>query len=156
ARLLNHPLELVSTPGRGSRFSVTVPRAGEVARVDPTPATLVDPVRGKLVVVSDDEPLVLDGMAGTLGRRGCEVITTDTAAAALAASRRRGQRPDLLICDYRLAGDGTGIEAIAWLRRELGADVPAFLISGDTAPPRLRHAREHGIHLLTKPVPPMQ
>ncbi|MCZ7598337.1 MAG: response regulator [Gammaproteobacteria bacterium] len=143
-------------PGRGSRFSVTVPRADAVDETAPTPAALADPVRGKLVIVIDDEPLVLDGMAGILGGWGCEVITADTTKAALAESRRRGQRPDLLICDYRPAGDGTGIEAIAWLRRELGADVPAFLISGDTAPSRLRHAREHGIHLLTKPVPPMQ
>ena len=156
ARLLDHPLELVSTLGRGCRFSVTVPRARAVADVARTPDAPADPVRGKLVVVIDDEPLVLDGMAGILGAWGCEVITADSARAALAESRRRGQRPDLVICDYRLAGDGTGIEAIAQLRRELGEDVPAFLISGDTAPSRLRHAREHGIHLLAKPVPPMQ
>src|SRR5690606_10364574 len=67
ARLLDHPLELVSTLGRGCRFSVTVPRARAVGDVARTPDAPADPVRGELVVVIDDEPLVLDGMAGILG-----------------------------------------------------------------------------------------
>jgi hypothetical protein len=37
-----------------------------------------------------------------------------------------------------------------------GAAIPAFLISGDTAPERLREAQESGHHLLHKPVRPMK
>ena len=35
-------------------------------------------------------------------------------------------------------------------------EIPAFLISGDTAPERLRDASESALHLLHKPVPPMR
>ncbi|HUF86336.1 MAG TPA: response regulator, partial [Thermohalobaculum sp.] len=61
-----------------------------------------------------------------------------------------------IISDYRLGSGETGIEAIARLRGAFGAAIPAFLISGDTAPERLRDARAQGIHLLHKPVPPMR
>jgi CheY-like chemotaxis protein len=36
-----------------------------------------------------------------------------------------------------------------------GAPIPAFLITGDTAPERLREAGASGLHLLHKPVAPM-
>ena len=39
--------------------------------------------------------------------------------------------------------------------RRSARPIPAFLISGDTAPERLREARESGHHLLHKPVRPM-
>jgi CheY-like chemotaxis protein len=48
----------------------------------------------------------------------------------------------------------TGFDVIARLRRSCGATVPAFLVSGDTAPERLREARVSGYHLLHKPVQP--
>src|SRR5262249_12281535 len=50
----------------------------------------------------------------------------------------------------------SGISAIAQLRDAFGAPIPAFLLSGDTAPERLREARERGYHLLHKPIRPMR
>jgi CheY-like chemotaxis protein len=35
-----------------------------------------------------------------------------------------------------------------------GTDIPALLLTGDTAPARLREATESGLPLLHKPVPP--
>jgi signal transduction histidine kinase/CheY-like chemotaxis protein len=157
-RLLDHPVELASRPGQGSRFSVSVPlirnRRGP-AEVQATPATIADPVRGRLVVVIDDDALVLDAMCGTLRSWGCRVVAADSDAAALARIRALGQPPDVIISDYRLAGEQTGIQAIERLCAALGRAVPAFLVSGDTAPERLREASERGYHLLHKPVPPM-
>jgi CheY-like chemotaxis protein len=77
----------------------------------------------------------------------------ETASAQLEAQRLK---PDLIISDYQLADRKTGIEAIERLRREFGATIPAFLISGDTAPQRLREASVSGYHLLHKPVSPMR
>jgi len=42
------------------------------------------------------------------------------------------------------------------LRASFGAAVPAFLISGDTAPERLREAQDSGYLLLHQPVRPMK
>lgn len=158
-RLLDHPIEVNSHLGRGSRFSITVPlaTAPSAAAEAPLPlATVADPACGKRVIVIDDDALALDGMKGILKSWGCDVMTAESADAALASLTARGFKPDLIISDFRLADSKTGIEAIEGLRRELGPEIPAFLISGDTAPERLHDARKHGIHLLHKPVPPMR
>ena len=70
----------------------------------------------------------------------------------LALRSARASRPDIVLADLRLRGDDDGIAAIHALR-ELHPDVPALLVSGDTAPARLRDAHEAKLRLLHKPVP---
>jgi two-component system, sensor histidine kinase len=157
-RLLGHPIELASTVGKGSRFSVTVPATAAQAQFSEPEAaaqTSRNVFDGKLVVLVDDEALVLDGIGGMLRQWGCEVVAASSCDSALAALAK-GQRPDLIISDFRLGDGQSGIDAIARLREKLGPTVPAFLISGDTAPERLREARASGHHLLHKPVRPMR
>jgi signal transduction histidine kinase len=156
-RLLDHPVALTSRLGRGSRFSISVPLVAErpAEEASPLPAEVADPVWGKLVIVIDDDALVLDGMGGVLRGWGCTVVTGDCAEAVLPSIGAATRCPDLIISDYRLADGTTGIEVIESLREKLGAEIPAFLISGDTAPERLREASAGGYHLLHKPVSPM-
>jgi CheY-like chemotaxis protein len=63
------------------------------------------------------------------------------------------ERPSLIICDYRLRDGEDGIGVIQRLQSEYNDDIPALLISGDTAPDRLREAQTSGFQLLHKPVP---
>ena len=93
-------------------------------------------------------------MRGILQSWGCQVETAASGDAALAALAANGGLPDLIISDSRLADGATGIEAIERLREALGAPIPAFVITGDTAPERLREASAAGFHLLHKPVSP--
>jgi signal transduction histidine kinase/ActR/RegA family two-component response regulator len=155
-RLLGHPVQLQSNPGRGSRFSVSVPLAAELRDTVPLPVALqaADLARGKRVMVIDDDVLVLDGMRGILQSWGCRVHTAASGAAAL-ASVAEGGGHDMIISDLHLADGESGIEVIERLREALGSPIPAFVISGDTAPERLREASAGGYHLLQKPVSPM-
>jgi len=121
----------------------------------PVALDATDLVRGKRVMVIDDDVLVLDGMRGILQSWGCRVQTASSGASALVSVADGGGQPDLIISDLRLANDQTGIEVIERLREALGAPIPAFVISGDTAPERLRETRARGYHLLQKPVSPM-
>jgi signal transduction histidine kinase/CheY-like chemotaxis protein len=151
--LLGHSIRLVSAVGRGSRFSVTVPLVAARAQIaEPQPTQVaIDATHGKLVIVIDDDALVLDSMGGLLRNWGCRVAAAATPDEVL-ADLGPDERPDLMICDYRLANGQSGIAVIADLRNAYGASVPAFLMSGDTTPERLREARESGHHLLYKPV----
>jgi signal transduction histidine kinase len=151
--LLGHPVELISTPGRGSRFSVHVPAAQEQVERASLPDVMPNLARGKLIVVLDDDAMVRDAMRGLLRSWGCEVVTGESAEVALASTGRRP--PDLIIADYHLTDGNSGIHAIEQLRSAAGWPVPAFLLSGDTAPDRLREASETGHQLLHKPVEPM-
>jgi signal transduction histidine kinase/CheY-like chemotaxis protein len=158
-RLLGHPIELTSVVDKGSHFSVSVPAASkrhDAAETPVSPGPVSDPIPGKLIVVIDDDTLALDGMRGILRGWGCEVVSADSDTAALTRLAALGQQPDLIISDFRLAGGKTGIDAIECLRAALGAAVPALLITGDTAPQRLREANASGYHLLHKPVPLMK
>jgi len=111
-------------------------------------------VRIDWATVIDDDTLVLEGMRGTLQGWGCQVETAISGTAALACVED-GASPDLIISDFRLADDQSGIEAIEQVRAALGTRIPAFIITGDTAPERLREASAGGFHLLHKPVTPM-
>lgn len=66
-QLLEHPVELASRPGKGSCFSISVPlttgRRTTVEAVEP-PAMAIDPARGKLIVVIDDDALGQGGSTG--------------------------------------------------------------------------------------------
>jgi signal transduction histidine kinase/CheY-like chemotaxis protein len=157
-RLLGHPIEVKSTLGKGSVFAVTVPlapankRAIEASIVPRSQPSLS---HDKLVLVIDDDPLVLEGMSGIFRKWGCRVVTADSDSKALKAATGQDDVPDLIISDYHLANGRTGIETIEWLRGELSAQIPAFLISGDTDPTTLHEAKAKGFHLLHKPVDPM-
>lgn len=157
--LLNHPIDLASTVGRGSRFAILVPMADECG----TSAEPVDPphpaafaVEGKVVLVIADAPIVQEGTGGLLGRWGYTVLTTGSDEAALIRLAERQQRPDLIISDYHLANGKTGIRAIEEINAAFGSSIPAILISGDTAPEPAREVRDRGYILLHKPVDPMR
>ena len=96
-RLLGHPIDLSSTVGRGSkRFGLTVPIAAARAETA-TPAEPVAPVAdgtsGKLVVLIDDDPLVLEGMGGLFRRWGCRVMTVGTVTDATARVAELAETP---------------------------------------------------------------
>ena len=158
-QLLDHKIELVSTMGRGSRFTILVPAADEcVTSVEP--ADLILPTafaaEGKVILVIDDSPIVQEGMGGLLGKWGYSVLTDGSVEAASIQLAERQQRPDLVISDYHLPNGKTGIDAIEQISAEFGASIPAILISGDTSPERLRDAQDRGYILLHKPVEPMR
>ena len=103
----------------------------------------------KLVVVIEDDPLVLEATGGLLSSWGCRVIAASSYDEAVKKLCEIGQRPDLIVCDYRLPEGPTGVDAIAMLRDAF--EIPALLISADASSPR-SDVRSGSYHLLHKPV----
>jgi Na+/proline symporter/signal transduction histidine kinase len=155
-RVLDHKIELRSTPGRGSRFSVEVPLSS-AAPLSQAPPEIARVDRGQLagttVLCIDNEPKVLDGMEALLGGWGCRVLKAPDLASAIAVVTASPLAPNGLLIDYHL-DRGNGIEAIVELRRRFGADLPAILITADRSPHVRDEARAHDVQVLSKPVKP--
>ncbi len=156
AQLLDHRVEIASRAGHGSRFSLTVTRGAPCSTAVPLEAIPTGIPRGTLISLIDDDALAREATLGLMSSWGCEVVSaasTVEAALKLAAYCRM---PDLIVSDYRLAGGGTGLQAIAQLRSAFGAPIPACLVTGDTSSDVLAEIESAGLHALTKPVAPLR
>jgi signal transduction histidine kinase/CheY-like chemotaxis protein len=156
--LLDHRLELASTQGKGSRFSVTVPQAPaqiEPAQIPHPLRAVLQPFTGKFVVVIDDDRLVLDSVCGLLRSWGCEVSASTSSEAALDSLPNLHERPDLIISDHHFTHGENGIAVIERLRHAFDAPIPALLVTGDISVERRQEAEACGYDLLQKPVPPL-
>src|SRR5687768_14450160 len=63
-----------------------------------------------------------------------------------------GRIPDMIIADYRLRAGKTGLEAIRDIHKACNSDIPAVVLTGDTAPERIAEVRGSGFRLIHKPV----
>ena len=158
-RLLGHTLTLRSRVGRGSVFCVAAPLAAHSivtqqqppqpppqARITTIPHASLNGVR---ILVLDDERGVRDAMSAMLRVWGAAPIEAATLEQAIALAP-----PDLIVADYRLGGNVTGAEAVAALRTYWGEDVPALIVTGDTAPDRIAELSRMRMPHLHKPVNP--
>jgi two-component system, sensor histidine kinase len=155
SRLLHAPVTLRSELGQGSLFAFDLERAPPTEALLPTPtrrATDHRSLAGMLVVVVDDEELILDAAHTLLEQWECTVITAPSGAATLARLASASRPPDVLICDYRLRDDETGVSVVEAIRNEFNSDIPALLLTGETDPGQIRRIAESGIAVLHKPL----
>ena len=152
ADCLQHPLSLRSRPGRGSVFRLTLPLAEAEEALVEAPHSVALPIHAPTILLIDDDTAVREGTARQLEEWQFRCLPADSIERALIVAA--GHPPDLIISDFRLREHQTGAEAISQLRAQAGYTLPALLITGDTAPERLREAAECGVPLLHKPVEP--
>ena len=155
--LLEHPLEVYSTVGRGSVFRVVVP-SGEASAIA-TPTTEADTLPPRklgavTVLLIDDELAIREATRELLRPLHVDVLTAGTIAEAVKLAREAGDRIDLILSDWRLRGQENGIEAVRAVRAVAGEATPAVLITGDTSPELLKLAHERGLVILHKPLQP--
>lgn len=161
--LLGHRIELRSVSGSGSVFALEVSlanshrstgKADDVESLyDPVLAIENNPLTGKRVLVVDDDRMVLASTASVLASWGGLVDTAESLD-RVEQLLRNGQLWDLVISDYQLGNDTSGLDVIAMVRQYHDDSVPCILISGDTSPIILKLASLSGHPLLHKPVRP--
>ncbi len=153
AQLLDIDVALDSDIGRGCRFTLSLPPMGGPSVGAPSGAAVPDASDGDgaSVLVIDDDPALLDDMTTLLAGRGWAVHTTRDVAQAL-RMLRDGVRPDVVVTDFRLAAGVTGADAVRAVRQAMAVEVPALIVTGDTAPDRIVDAVATGLPVLHKPL----
>lgn len=107
------------------------------------------PLRGRRILLIDDDPTVLEATTTLLEKWGCIVHP----ATGLPA---RPTGCDAIICDFDL-GEGTnGLQIIDAVRALEGRTVPAAILSGRSEAGALDAAEAAGIPYLAKPVRPAE
>jgi PAS domain S-box-containing protein len=151
--ILDHRVEVRSTPGKGTGFSIEVPRGH--ASVGASESVATSAMDGELfrgtVLVIEDETSVRTALNRMLTSRGLGVIGAATVSDAATLIRQKDLYPDLVLCDYNLPGPMNGIESIKSLRAALAWNLPAIVMTGDTRSKTIEAIAAYGVSVLIKP-----
>ena len=153
-----HSLDVRSTEGHGSCFSVKMPIAARIpAELLPGGSQEKLPnLKDMVVAIIEDDPSVREAMSEWLVDWGCYVVQGSSADETLASMRMEQiETCHLILADYRLeegtaAGARTGLDAIKAVRDALLAPVPAAVWTAESTPELLQRIAIQGIELLPK------
>lgn len=155
--LLGHDINVTSSPGKGSCFSVTIPAGSRSSYID-LPKASVEWMRdigshGVTLAVIDDDVDVRESTEALFTSWGCRVFAGSSPQKVIQALEQTGSIPDAVIADFRLRDGRTGIGAIDLMKARFG-DMPALIMTGDTGSESLQAIQNSGIPIINKPVAP--
>ena len=160
--LLGHHVRVQSRPGKGSVFMVEVALVPDVQSPDANGGhadvsfgtRAAGSGRGNgAVLVIEDNPDMRDLLRLLLREEGYAVAVVPDGPAALDMAARGAVRPELVLADYNLPGDMTGLQAAKRLREVLPG-VPVIVLTGDTSARTLHDIVQHDCVQISKPVKP--
>jgi signal transduction histidine kinase len=155
AKLLDSPLTLHSRPGRGSVFAIQVPLGSALLAEKARQQSVQTGTLGiGLAVVIDDEDTILRAMEELFDSWKIDLVASKTPAEAMKVLDETGLKPDVVISDYRLPGDTNGLKVVEAFRSRYGTDLPAIILTGDTAPETIQTLNQAGLAVLHKPLRP--
>src|SRR5690606_37907263 len=108
---------------------------------------------GLNVLVVDNEISILSTMETLLGSWGCTVKTATSLRQIAQEGMIEGWVPDLVLMDYHL-DQTSGLDAIEWLRQQVGGHLPAALLTADRSHQVRALADTRGSPILPKLIKP--
>jgi len=171
ADLLGHRIGLKSKLGEGSNFSVTLDLAENNPEISQQSSLRINsqssfqvkqPQNNKvsdnslLIVVVDDEKSIRDGLCQLLEIWEYDVVAASNGQKAVEKLQQKNKAPDVIISDFRLRDNETGINVIDTIHQAYHADIPALIVTGDIEKNRLIEMNSRNFDVLYKPVPPLK
>jgi CheY-like chemotaxis protein len=148
---LGGAIEVSSAVGRGTRFDIWLPVAGETAVAAVEPARTLPRGNGETLMIVDDERPLVELAEEVVARLGYEPVGFASSTAALEAFTAAPHRFDAVLTDEMMP-DLIGTE-LARRMRLVRPSIPILMMSGRAAAPLLDRATEVGIAaVLRKPL----
>ncbi len=152
AILCNSKIEVVSNQ-HGSRFSLLVDIAETTKKHIDLNKLSNHSIDYKILLIDDDQG-ILNALSMLLENWGYTVECADTAEEGL--EKYYSNNYDLVISDYRLPNQKTGLDVIKKIKEQ--DDIPAVLLTGEADPGKLKEVQTTGkeinYKILNKPVKP--
>lgn len=162
--ILEIDVEMQSIEGKGTTFILRLPVIEKPNSSGTAPTQEVVPVsvgqsapteadlRGVKILLIEDEEDIRDSTMLVLKARGSTVRAAENIKTALQICTSEHYLPDVILADYRLGNQETGLQAIERLRNALGATMPAIIITGDMSVEFQPHTELTHLEVLYKPV----
>jgi PAS domain S-box-containing protein len=158
--LLGLKLDVESEVGKGTVFALSLPASDRRAEAQapvraPSPRDQGPHKRQWKVLLVEDDARVRNATRMLLKVEGYEVLVAASLPEALDVITAN---PDigLLVTDYHLGTDETGVQVIAAAREQLGDALPAVLVTGDTSSAMQELEVDTMLRTASKPINPDQ
>ena len=153
AKRMDHPIDVRSRPGKGTCFAITLPlTAAEkmpVREPEKTPQSASFEHLKVFCIDNDNE--VLEGMKALLSSWECTLYAVSNEEDAMNIPFK----PDIMLADFQLDGDVTGLDVMTRLRRQLNDQgIPGILITADPREQVADKAQQDNYQFLSKPLRP--
>lgn len=153
AELLNLPLRLESVPGRGTLFSVILPRGDAQQAIPAVPDSGRADLAGARILCLENDARGRAALLSLLTSLGCNVRAVADRESLRAALTQ--ETADVVLADYHLDAGDTGVEALLSVFSGLAAPLPdVVIISADDGADTRLSVQAAGYRFLPKPVNP--
>ena len=159
ALLKDHRIAMRSAEGKGTRFSIDIPRIADAGHVPPDRHARNDAVAqdlaGLYILIVEDDILVRRSTEALFQEYGILFEALDSVDALTRKLPALERMPDLVLTDFSLAANHSAINVMQVVRAEFERDIPTIVLTGksdnfaDTQRNRLPG------NILYKPVDPM-
>lgn len=150
--MLDHEVTLDSARGRGTSVCVALPLSTSSRSAPAAPSFSVATGSGlaaRIVIVIENDPALRRAYQLLLGSQwNMETHLASSTAEALAL----GCRPEVIVADYKLDDQDTGLLAIRRLRARCGQRIPALLVTAHADDLLAQICAREDVQVLAKPV----
>ncbi|MFZ3005201.1 MAG: hybrid sensor histidine kinase/response regulator [Phenylobacterium sp.] len=151
-----HRIDMRSSEGLGSRFSLEIPRSDEAAIA---PLATVGPdgeeadLAGAYVIYVEDDVLVRQSAVALMQEYGVLFEVAGSLAELEGKLAGMERMPDLIISDYRLPAGKTAVDVLTAVHGHFGEDIPYVVVTGEVLDLERHTTLDRG-RVLRKPIGP--
>lgn len=149
-RMMNGDIQIESTPGEGSKFTVMV-----YLKLQNVEEEHVECLKELRVLVADDEEDACESTCEILngiGMKADGVLSGDAAIERLSDAYEKAEEYAVVILDWKMPGK-CGVETAREIRKKLGNDVPIIILSAYDWSSIEQEARDAGVNaFIAKPL----